>query len=194
MAGIGDEVGAHFLDPAQRGEIVKRHQHQIGPLRIGAALDRHDDGFEPAVERHALEINDALLLALRRGAADGLDQFRHAKGKRDRLALPQGRRERTGALVERQHPAIAIKCNDGIRQAGNDGTQQIVAALGNGNRLETALLLFAGADRECGSSGNDGKAGERIGIRQRARQGQRGKHKRRRRDHQPRAAPASVCQ
>ena len=30
VAGIGDEVGAHFLDPAQRREIVKGHQHEIG--------------------------------------------------------------------------------------------------------------------------------------------------------------------
>ena len=31
VAGIGDEVGAHFLDPAQRREIVKGDQHEIGP-------------------------------------------------------------------------------------------------------------------------------------------------------------------
>ena len=30
VAGIGDEVGAHLLDPAQRREIVKGQQHKIG--------------------------------------------------------------------------------------------------------------------------------------------------------------------
>ena len=29
VAGIGDEVGAHLLDPAQRREIVERHQQEI---------------------------------------------------------------------------------------------------------------------------------------------------------------------
>ena len=159
MAGIGDEVGAHFLDPAQRRQVVERHQHQIGPHRVGGALDRHDDGLEPAVERHALEIDDALLFALRRGAADGLDQFRHAQRKRHRLALPQRRRQRPRALVERQHPAVAIERDDGIGQAGDDGAQQIVAALGNRNRLAAALFLFAGADREHGRRRNDGETG-----------------------------------
>ncbi len=77
VAGIGDEVGAHFLDPAQRREIVKCHQHEVGFLGARLALDRHDDGLEPAIDRHALEIDDALLFAVRRRAADGLDQFGH---------------------------------------------------------------------------------------------------------------------
>ena len=35
MAGVGDEIGAHFLDTPQRREIVEGHQHEIGPRRIG---------------------------------------------------------------------------------------------------------------------------------------------------------------
>ena len=30
MAGIGDEVGAHFLDPAQRRQVVEGHQQNVG--------------------------------------------------------------------------------------------------------------------------------------------------------------------
>ncbi len=134
VAGIGDEIGAHFLDPAQRREVVKGHQHQIGLRRARLALDRHHDGLEPAVERHALGIDDALLFALRRGAADGLDQFGHPQRERNRLALPQRRRQRAGALVERQHAAVAVERDDRIGQPGDEGAQQIVAALGTATR------------------------------------------------------------
>jgi len=78
VAGIGDEVGAHLLDAPQRREIVERHQRQVGPLQAGLALDRHDDRLEPAIERAALGIGDALLFAAREGAADGFDEFGHA--------------------------------------------------------------------------------------------------------------------
>ncbi len=36
VAGIGDEIGAHFLDTAQRRLVVERHQHAV----VGAAEQR----------------------------------------------------------------------------------------------------------------------------------------------------------
>ena len=36
MAGIGDEIGAHLLDPAQRRLVVEGHQHAF----VGAAEQR----------------------------------------------------------------------------------------------------------------------------------------------------------
>src|SRR5262249_19803472 len=30
VAGVGDEIGTHLLDPAQRGEIADRHQYEVG--------------------------------------------------------------------------------------------------------------------------------------------------------------------
>ena len=148
VAGIGDEVGAHLLDAPQRREIVKSHQHQIGPVQAGLALDRHHDGLEPAVERAALGIGDALLLAARRGAADCFDQFGHAQGQRHRLALPQRRRQRAGVLVERQHPAVAVERDHRIGQAGDHGAERIVGARRNGDRLRQATVVVAGAQRQ----------------------------------------------
>ncbi len=190
VAGIGDEVGAHFLDPAQRREIVKGDQHEIGPRRIRLALDRHHDGLEPAIDRHALGIDDALHFVFRRGAADRFDQFGHPQRERDRLALPQRRRQRAGALIERQHAAVAIECHDRIGQAGDDGAQKTVAAFGHGDRLGQAILVFGGADREHDGAGDDGETAERIGDGQRAGERQGGEHGSRRHDHHAPAAPA----
>ena len=74
--------------------------------------------------RHALVIDDTLLFAFGGGAADRLDQFRHPQRESDRLALPQRRRQRAGAIIERQHPAVAVQRDDGIRQTGNERAQQ----------------------------------------------------------------------
>ena len=38
VAGVGDEVGAHLFDAAQRRQIMEDHQHQIGPARFGSRL------------------------------------------------------------------------------------------------------------------------------------------------------------
>ncbi len=172
VAGIGDEVGAHFLDAAQRREIVKCHQHQIGPVQAGLALDRHHDGLEPAVERAALGIVDALLFAARRGAADRLDQFGHAQRQRHRLALPQRRRQGARVLVERQHPAVAVERDDRIGQAGDHGAERIVGALGDGDRLRQAIVLVAGAQRQQRRRRDDGETCERIDGSKRAGQRQ----------------------
>ena len=50
VARIGDEVGAHLLDAAQRREIVERQQHR-GRRQ---PAERRDMRREPAVDRHAL--------------------------------------------------------------------------------------------------------------------------------------------
>ena len=107
--------------------------------------------------------------------------------------MPQRRRQRAGALVERQHPAVAVERDDRIRQAGDDGAQQIVAALGNGDRLRQAIVVLAGAHGEHGGGRDDGEAGERHRRRQRAGQRQAGEYDRRRDDHEPSAAPALLA-
>ena len=76
VAGIGDEVGAHFLDPAQRRQIVEGHHQNIGV--IAGETHRRDKSLEPAVERHTLEEFDTLGFAGLAGAPDRVDQFRHA--------------------------------------------------------------------------------------------------------------------
>ena len=60
--------------------------------------------------------------------------------------------------------------------------------------LHLALFLFAGADRKHGGGGDEGEAGKRIGIRQRAGERQNGERDRRRRDDEAAAAPAPIGQ
>ena len=162
MAGIGDEVSAHFFDAAQRSEIVKGHQDEVGTARIGLALHRRHYGLVPAVERDAFGIDDALLLAVSAGPADRLDQFRRAQRERHRLALAQRWSERTGAIVERNDAAVAIKGENRIRQAGDKCAQQIVAGLHIDDRLRKAILLAGRAQSNNGGSRNDGKAGHCV--------------------------------
>ena len=128
---------------------------------------------------HALGIGDALLFAARRGAADGFDQFGHAQRQRHRLALPQRRRQRAGALVERQHPAVAVERDHRIGQAGDHGAQRIVGARGNRDRLRQAIVLVAGAQRQQCGRRDDGETCERIDGGKHIGQRQAGEHDRR---------------
>ncbi len=120
VTGIGDEVGAHFLDAAQRREVVERHQQDVGVAVAGAAeLHRRHEGLEPAVERHALEEFHPLRLAPLGGAPYGIDQFRHAQGDQRRFAAAQGRRNAGCRLVECDHPAVAIEHDCRRRQSAD---------------------------------------------------------------------------
>jgi len=120
VTGIGDEVGAHFLDAAQRREIVERHQQDVGVAVAGAAeLHRRHEGLEPAVERHAFEEFHPLRLAPLGGAPYGIDQLRHAQGDQRRFAAAQGRRDAGCRVVECDHPAIAVEHNCRRRQSAD---------------------------------------------------------------------------
>ena len=127
MAGIGDEIGAHLLDPPQRREIVERQQHQAGIGGHPRRRDRRDDHLVPAVERHALGELDALRGSARARAADRLQHFGHAQPERDRLARTQRRRHRGRARVERDDVAAAVERDHGIRQSGQHRFDQGVA-------------------------------------------------------------------
>src|SRR5246127_1940988 len=71
VAGIGDEIGAHFLDPAQRRLVVEGHQHAfLGAAEGSRRGNRRDHQFHPAVDRHVIEIGGAARL----GGSDGLAQ------------------------------------------------------------------------------------------------------------------------
>src|SRR6516164_692517 len=97
MARIGDEVGAHLLDPPQWREIVERKQQEAGPGIGAGRQDRGHDGLVPTVERHALEEFGALGCAARARVADRLQHFRDAQPERDRLARTQRGCDRGGA-------------------------------------------------------------------------------------------------
>ena len=114
---------ARISSTRRSGVRSRRVSSTRSGLTASARFYRHHDGFEPTVERHALEINDALLFVFRRRAADGLDQFRHAQGERDRFALLQCRRQRAGAPIERQHATATVESDDRIRQTGDHGPQ-----------------------------------------------------------------------
>jgi len=94
------------------------------------------------------------------------------------------------ALIERQHAAVAVERHDRIRQTGDQRFQEIVAALGDGDRPRQAIVLRAGTQRQRGGCRHDCESRQRIRDGKRPGQRQTGKHDRCRRDHQPHAAPA----
>ena len=125
MAGIGDEVGAHLLDPAQRAQVVEGHQQDVGAaIAAGRQPHRRHKGLEPAVDRHPLEELDALRLTPLAGAADGVDQFRHAQGNQRRLATTQRRRQAARRFVEGDDAAVAIKHNGRPGQSADQRLDQ----------------------------------------------------------------------
>ena len=80
VAGIGDEIGAHFLDPAQRRLVVERHQHAfVGAAEQGGHRHRRDDQFHPAIDRHVVEIGRAPRFGGRDRLAQRGDDFGRAQ-------------------------------------------------------------------------------------------------------------------
>ena len=98
VAGIGDEVGAHLLDPPQRREIVERRSaarpagRRLEPAAIGVT-----HGLVPAVDRHPLEKFDPL--RVRRLPARG--GWRRAPPARAARARPARRGASAGAIALR---------------------------------------------------------------------------------------------
>ena len=189
MTGIGDEIGAHFLDASQRRQIAKGQQHEVGAARIGRALDRHSHSLEPAVERNPLGIFDALLFAARAGAIDRLGQFRHAQRQGDRLALAQRRRQHARRFVKRNHAAIAVERDDRIGQTQDYGVQRIATALGRRQNRRNPSACLTDAHRHQRGSRDDCKTCERVMSGKGTGRRQAGEHERRRDDDQPRTAP-----
>src|SRR5262245_3760306 len=88
MARIGDEVGAHLLDPPQWREIVERKQQEAGPGVGPGRQDWGHDRFVPTVERHALEEFGALGCAARARGRGGSPPAPPARETRARPTRP----------------------------------------------------------------------------------------------------------
>ncbi len=147
VAGIGDEIGAHLLDPAQRRQIVERHQQQFGlgavALRQG---HRRDEGLEPAVERHALEEFDALLLAPlpARRIASTSSGMRSAIERW--LAAAQRRCNAARRRVEGDDASLAVEHDGRLRQAADQRLDEPDAG-GPGCRAAAAMAAPTPARR-----------------------------------------------
>ncbi len=120
MAGIGDEIGAHFLDPAQRRLVVERHQHAfVGAAEQGRHRHRRDGQFHPAVDRHVIQIGRAPDFRGRDGFAQRGDDLGRAQCELRQLVLAQCRRELRRRSVEMEDAAGAVEQHGGIRHSGD---------------------------------------------------------------------------
>ena len=189
VAGIGDEVGAHLLDPPQWREIVERKQKKAGPGVGPARQYRGHDGFVPTVERHALEEFGALGYAARARVADRLQHLRHAQPERDRLARPQRGCNRGGPYVERNHVAAMVERDYRIRQSGQHRLDQRIADARRAGLISRQQrrrrLRPRGRDQD--RRGDEREAGERRSGSNRTEQPQGAERERRRRKHEARA-------
>ena len=84
MAGIGDEIGAHLLDPAQWREVVKRDQHDPRGWPLAGALG---DAIGATIASCQRSIGTRSKNSTRCGAplaiarADGVEDLRDAQGE-----------------------------------------------------------------------------------------------------------------
>ena len=143
VADIGDEVGAHLLDAADRGEIVHGDDDDAG----GRPSTRHrrDEGLRPARRRQPGGELDALRLAGRVAARIAST----SSGMRSAIDAGSPRRS-AGAIaaacgIEGQHPAVVVEHHDRIGHAGDDGVEQhdvrrIAGKRGRRRRSEAALV------------------------------------------------------
>ena len=94
MTGIGDEVGAHFLDPAQRRLVVEGHQHAfVTAAKQRRHRHRRDDQFHPAVDRHLIEIGRPARFGGRDRLAQRGDDLGRTQRELRELVLAQSGRE-----------------------------------------------------------------------------------------------------
>ena len=125
MAGIGDEVGAHFLDPAQRRLVMKRHQHAgVGAAEMRRHRNRGDQQFHPAVHRDVVEIGGAARLGGGDGFAQSGDDLGRAQRELCKLIAAQRRCQLPGRGIEMQHAPGAIEQHGRIGHAGDDGAHR----------------------------------------------------------------------
>ena len=180
VAGVGDEIGAHLLDPAQRREVLHADENEtaLESGRDAGEFDRRDAAGEPAVDRHAFEEFHPLRLVGGDRAADRLDDFRHAQRQRGRFAAPQRRRHAAGVRVEGEHPALAVEHDHRIGQPGDHRLDQRVGeprAAPLGQRRDGPDRRAPGAADPRGGDDDSG-GGERIGEAERAGRDQGNEH------------------
>ena len=189
VAGIGNEVGAHLLDPPQWREVVERKQQEAGPGVGPARQYRGHDGFVPTVERHALEEFGALGCPARARVADRLQHLRHAQPERDRLARPQRGCNRGGPHIERHHVAAMVERDHGIRQSGQHRLDQRIADTRRARLIsrQQRRRRFRARGRDQHRRGDECEAGERRSGVDRTEQPQGAERERRRRKHEARA-------
>jgi hypothetical protein len=83
---IGHEIRTHLFNPADRGEVMQGHQHQL-TAAVSGQHDRLDETFEPAVGHADLKLEPLALPGCR---CDGL---RRPSGMRS-ATIPVRRRRR----------------------------------------------------------------------------------------------------
>ena len=162
VAGIGDEIGAHFLDPAQRRLVVEGHQHAfVGAAEHGRHRHRRDDQFHPAVDRHVVEIGGAPRFRARDRLAQRGDDFGRAQRELGELVLAQRRRQLRRGGIEVKHAAGAVEQHRGIGHAGDDGADR-----GGLDRIDAADVLARGRGimqpprhQGCGGDAKEHRAG-----------------------------------
>ena len=153
MAGIGDEVGAHFLDPAQRRLVVERHQHAfVGAAEQRRHRHRRDDQFHPAIDRHVIEIGRAPRFRGRDGFAQRGDDLGRAQRELGEFVLAQRRRELGCRGIEVDDAAGAVEQHRGIRHAGDDGADR------RGLDRVDAADIFARGATSCNRHGTSAAA------------------------------------
>ena len=99
MAGVGDEIGAHPLDPVRLRQIEQR-QHDIAGGRRRRA-QRADADLVYPLDRHALAPDHRLLFARGGDAPHAVDDFGRAQRQNQRVARPQRRQNGARRLIGR---------------------------------------------------------------------------------------------
>jgi hypothetical protein len=125
VAGIGDEVRAHFLHPPHRRQVVKGQQQDIG-RRIARARHRDDEGFEPAFRDGFGEFHTLWLPALA-GKLDCVNQCRNTNRDQSELALSQSGCEPRRLRIESQHAPAAAERDYRVRKAGDHRLKNWIA-------------------------------------------------------------------
>ena len=130
VAGVGDEVGTHTVDPA-RLALILEDQHELRAIRPDAGPGHAKDPFD----RHALDIvHDA---AFRRPGQQALDQQLHFRCAEPALQR-QARRKRPERSERRvvgvQRRTFAVENEDRVRHGGSE--------IGNRNAFEPPLAAF----------------------------------------------------
>ena len=142
MAGIGDEIGAHFLNTPQGCEIAQSEKEKSVAERpqICGRRDRGDHRLPPTLGRNAFGELDTLGgLAFHR-AGDGVDQLWNAQPDRSRFTAPQTRRHRARRRVECHDIAIAIENDGGIGQGVKERGKRILRKVAYGFRTHRGAL------------------------------------------------------
>ena len=122
VARIGDEIGAHGLEPPGRGEVAEE-QDDPG-LDIGMAgrigLQRADMDLEGPLGRDPLRILDPQGLPRVEDLLDAVEHIRAAQGEGQGMPCLQAGQERVGGLVGLEHHRPRVHQDDGIRDMGQN--------------------------------------------------------------------------